>query len=120
MPAKPGERGGSSVGSATWRLNVAAAGKYCLWGRVQAPTPDNDSFFVRVFNDEGEILGRTDWPTGVHKEWHWVPLVIGGGRTPTALDLPSGTVSVQLRVREAGTKIDRFFITPNVDERPKE
>jgi hypothetical protein len=120
MPAKPGERGGSSVGSATWRLNVAAAGKYCLWGRVQAPTPDNDSFFVRVFNDEGEILGRTDWPTGTRKDWQWVPLVIGGGRTPTALDLPSGTVSVQLRVREAGTKMDCLFLTPNANERPKD
>lgn len=111
MPAKPGEKASSSVGNATWQLNVAAAGKYCLWGRVQAPTPSNDSFYVRVFNDEGEILGRTDWPTGVRKDWQWIPL---------ALELPSGTVNVQLRVREAGTKMDRLFITPNASERPKE
>jgi len=120
MPAKPGERASSSIGNATWQLNVAAAGKYCLWGRVQAPTPENDSFYVRVFNDEGEILGRTEWPTSTRKDWQWIPLVIGGGRAPTALELPSGTVNIQLRVREAGTKMDRLFITPNASERPKE
>jgi hypothetical protein len=35
------------------------------------------------------------------------------------LDLPTGTVSLQLRVREAGTKVDRLFLTPRADERPR-
>ncbi len=80
----------------------------------------NDSFHARMFNDEGEILGRTDWPASARKEWQWIPLAIGGGRKPTALELPAGMVNVQLRVREAGTKMDRLFITPNANERPKE
>jgi len=120
MPAKPGEKASSSIGQVTWQLKLSAPGKYFLWGRVQAPTPSNDSFYVRVFSDEGEILAKTEWPTGVRKEWQWVPLVIGGDRAPTAFELPSGVVSVQLRVREAGTKIDRLFITANPTERPKE
>lgn len=119
MPAKAGEKASSSVGSVTWLLKVAAAGNYFLWGRVQAATPSNDSFYVRVFNDDGEILGRTDWATGVHKDWQWTPLAIGGGRKPTAMELPAGMVNLQLRVREAGTKMDRLFITPSADERPR-
>ncbi|MBM3859339.1 MAG: hypothetical protein FJ395_06780 [Verrucomicrobia bacterium] len=119
MPAKPGEKAGSSVGHVAWQLKMAAPGKYYVWGRVQAPTPSNDSFYVRLFSDEEEILGRTDWPTGVRKDWEWIPLAIGGGRAPTALDLPSGLVNFQLRVREAGTKMDRLFITPRADERPR-
>jgi hypothetical protein len=119
MPAAPGERAGSSVGSATWELNVAAAGKYFLWGRVLSPTPENDSFYVRVFTDAGEVLGRADWPTGVRPTWQWIPFVIGGGRAATPLELPAGTVNLQLRVREAGSKMDRLFITPRADERPR-
>ncbi|MBI5396959.1 MAG: hypothetical protein HZA91_16810 [Verrucomicrobia bacterium] len=119
MPARPGERASSSVGNVTWQLKVAAAGKYYVWGRVQAPTPENDSFYVRAFSDEGEILGRTEWPTSVRKDWQWLPLAIGGGRAPTALELPAGTVSLQLRVREAGTKMDRLFITPRAEEPPR-
>lgn len=119
MPAAPGEKAGSSLGSVTWQVQVAAAGKYFLWGRVQAPTPSNDSFYVRAFNEEGDVLARTDWPTGVRQDWQWVPLVIGGGRAPTAVDFPAGTVSLQLRVREAGTKVDRLFLTSRADERPR-
>lgn len=119
MPARPGEKASSSVGNVTWAIQVATPGKYYLWGRVQAPTPENDSFYVRVFNDEGEVLPRTDWPTGVHADWQWVPLIMGGGREPSAISLPAGTVNLQLRVREAGTKIDRLFLTPRAEERPR-
>lgn len=45
--------------------------------------------------------------------------IIGPGRAPSALDLPSGAVNLQLRVREAGAKIDRLFLTPRPDERPR-
>jgi len=119
MPARPGEKGSSAIGAATWQLQVAAAGKYYLWGRVQAPTPENDSFYVRAFTEEGEVLSRTDWPTGVRQAWQWIPLAIGGGRAPTALDWQAGMVNLQLRVREAGTRMDRLFVTPRADDRPR-
>ncbi|MCX7888084.1 MAG: hypothetical protein N3B01_12640, partial [Verrucomicrobiae bacterium] len=112
MPARPGEKASSSVGYVTWRLNVEKPGRYSLWGRVLAPTPSNDSFYVRVFNNKNEILVRTDWPTGVRKDWQWVPFVSGGKGEPVPLDLPSGTVCIQLRVREAGAKMDRLYVTP--------
>ncbi len=119
MPAKPGESIGSSIGSTTWNLELAAAGRYFVWARVQAPTPENDSFIVRVFGDDDEIVGKTNWLTGVHKEWQWIPLVLGGGRGPTPLELPAGTVSLQIRVREGGTRLDRLFLTADPKDRPR-
>ena len=119
MPAQPGERGGSSIANVTWRLNVPASAEYYLWGRVLAPTPENDSFYVRVFSASAEIMPVMAWPTRVHKTWEWTPMTLDGGKAPSTLKLPQGTVTLQLRVREAGTKIDRLFLTPNKDERPK-
>ncbi len=119
MQAQPGEKGSSAIGAATWQLQVADGGEYYLWGRVQAPTPENDSFYVRAFTEDGEVLSRTDWPTGVRQTWQWIPLAIGGGRAQMALDWQAGIVHLQLRVREAGTKMDRLFITPRAGDRPR-
>ena len=119
MPAKPSEKATSVLGSATWRLEVARAGAYFIWGRVQTPTPENDSFYVRLFSDWGTILGWTDRPIGVHETWRWVPLTLSGGREPTPLELPAGMVNLQLRVREAGARIDRLFVTPRAGELPR-
>lgn len=119
MPAQPGEKASTSLGAVTWQLKVEKAGRYYLWGRVMAPTSVNDSFYLRLFNDEGEILARTDWPTGVRRDWQWIPFAPDGQREPMPLELPSGTVNVQLRVREAGTKMDRLYLTPRAHDRPR-
>jgi hypothetical protein len=119
MPGKPGEAGSSSVGRVTWQLAVPTAGRYFVWGRVQTPTPSDDSFNVRVFSDGAEIAGLTSWQTGVHKDWSWVPLAFDGARKPAALALPQGTVYLQLRVREDGAKIDRLFLTMDEKQQPK-
>jgi hypothetical protein len=119
MPGLPGEGGGSALGSVTWELRVPQEGEYLLWGRVLAPTPNDDSFYVRVFTDAKEVLPLTAWQTGVHEDWAWVKVQLGDARQPIPLKLPAGEVFLQLRVREDGTKIDRLFITPNGDERPE-
>lgn len=119
MPGAPGERGGSSLGSVTWRLNVRKAGEYYVWGRVEAPTPDDDSFFVRLFTDAGDVVGRADWHTGTHERWEWTRMTLGRSREARPLTLYRGEASLQLRVREDGTKIDRLFVTPRADEEPR-
>jgi hypothetical protein len=35
------------------------------------------------------------------------------------ISLPAGTVNLQIRVREAGTKIDRLFLTPQAAAEPR-
>ena len=119
MPAKPGERGGSSTGCVTWELRVEKAGQYYLWGRVLAPTPDNDSFYLHLFNDNAELIEPTTWPVGTHKKWQWTRVTLEGAKPPMPITLPAGSVSLQLRVREAGTEIDRLFLTPQATAEPR-
>lgn len=117
-PGEPGAKGGGE-GNVTWRLDVAEAGTYYLWGRIMAPTPDDDSFFVRAFTDSAEPVGLTDWHTGTHEGWEWMPVAFGRSRAPTPLELLAGEVDLQLRVREDGTKIDRLFITADDTQKPQ-
>lgn len=120
MPGEPGGRGGSILGSVTWRLTVPKAGTYHVWGRILAPTPEDDSFFVRAFTHVGEIVSLSEWHTGTHAQWEWTRMTLNLAEKLTPLALPEGEVNFQLRVREDGTKIDRLFITPSLDEEPGE
>ncbi|MFQ6096671.1 MAG: hypothetical protein ACE5O2_03025 [Armatimonadota bacterium] len=116
MPGDPGARGGDQLGSVTWRLIVPKAAGYYVWGRVVAPTPDDDSFFVTV--GDSSLIALAEWHTGTHENWEWTPLALDNSREPTRLALPEGETSLRLRVREDGTKIDRLFITLDPNERP--
>ena len=119
----PGEVGGkrSGRGQVSWQLDVHAAGTYHLWGRIWAPTPDDDSFFVSAYAGEypransrsGTILTPTVWPTGVTKGlWQW-------RKFKTELTLPAGPVVLTLHSREDGTKIDRLFLTSDPSQEPE-
>ncbi len=109
-PGAPGERG-AAAGHVSWRLNVAEEGVYYLWARVQAPTPSDDSFFVRAFAASSEPVSTTEWHTGTHAEWEWAPVGFHGATAPAGLSLPAGELTLQFRVREDGTKLDRLFLT---------
>lgn len=117
MPAQPGEKAGSSVGRIRFELNVAAAGPRYVWGRVLTATPENDSFLVAVNGGDGAVLEPTAWPTGVHKTWTWVRFTPDAKMAP-ALTLPKGEVTFEIRVREAGAKIDRLFLTTDPQAQP--
>ena len=117
----PGERGehGQAGGRSVWKLDVAKAGTYHLWGCVRAPTSSDDSFYVAVFDGEGRRLERVEWHTGGHASWEWTRLTDGSERTPPALSLPKGTVRLEVQAREDGTQLDRLFLTTDADARPE-
>ena len=103
----------TGAGCVSWQIDVAEAGTYYLWGRVFAPTPSDDSFFVAVTRGDYACVGkrgravlpRSDWPTGVtHDAWKWVPF-------KGALKLPKGPVVLTVSVRENGTKLDRLALS---------
>ena len=119
----PGEVGGrrSGRGKVSWQLDVHTAGTYRLWGRIMAPTPDDDSFLVSAYAGEypransrsGTILNQTAWHTGVTKGlWQWRAF-------GTELTLPAGPVVITLHAREDGTKIDRLFLTADPAQEPE-
>jgi len=117
----PNQAGGQ--GRLLWNLDVPDAGIWHLWGRVLAPTPEDDSFYVSfyvdVYRPDGRRLGRVDWHTGHAKAWRWVRLTAGSGRKPVALPLPKGKVRLEVCTREDGTKLDRLFLTPDAEAKPQ-
>lgn len=117
MPAQPGEKAGSSVGRIRFELTVAAAGPRYVWGRVLTATPENDSFLVAASTEQETLLGPTTWATGVHKSWTWVRFT-PDAKTMAALTLPAGEVTFEIRVREAGAKLDRLFLTTDPKAQP--
>ncbi len=118
VPGEPGERGPAGRGTITWKLQVAKAGKYWLWGRVLTPTPTDDSFFVTLFNTRGELLPQTDWHTGTHTAWEWAQVTAGNPPQPLVLDLPAGDVFLHVKVREDGAKLDRLFLSADEQTQP--
>jgi len=117
-PGEPG-RQHSGHGRLVWRINVPEAGDYHVWGRVLAPTPADDSFYLQAFDNSGQPLKRFEWHTGRHTSWAWTPVTDGRTRERATLALPRGTVRMELEAREDGTKIDRLFITPDANARPE-
>ena len=119
LPGQVGQAAATSeLASITWRLRIPLAAAYYVWGRVLAPTPKDDSFYVRAFSNHGEVLARSEWHTGNGPQWEWTCVALDLSKTPTPLVLPQGDVYLQLRAREDGTKIDRLFITRYAVLRP--
>ncbi len=112
MSGEIGQGGGGGTANATWKLQNKTAGDYILWGRVMAPTPDDDSFFVRLLSADKDLLPLTTWSIGTHEKWEWV-------RFAQKISLPLGETKLQLRVREDGAKIDRLFLTRDAREIPQ-
>ncbi|MBP5320808.1 MAG: hypothetical protein J6334_07445, partial [Kiritimatiellae bacterium] len=116
-PGEPGGRGGGP-GNATWQIEVREAGRYYLWGRFLAPTPEDDSFFITIRQGDIAILPRTEWHLNKTRGfWRWSPFPLGG---PQPIDLPAGKFQIRIDIREDGAKLDRLFITPNMGEGPQE
>ena len=112
VPEPDGQNGGG-IGRATYTLAVAHAGRYTLAGRVLTPTPDDDSFFLSLRSSDGkELLPEIAWSPGVHKNWTWCDVALHDKRNSPMIELPQGTVTLILRPREAGAKIDQFRLTP--------
>lgn len=113
VPGAQGARGSSGEARAFFSLQVPKAGRYFLWARVQTPTPEDDSFFIRLRQGKRELVPLTEWHTGVHPKWEWVLVELGkpGGKLLRALELPAGVVTLEIAGREDGAKIDCLLLT---------
>src|SRR5690606_24946036 len=56
---------GNNTGYITFDFDLLSAGNYTFWGRVRAPSPDDDSFWVRVDNGSwfnwNNITPSSEW-----------------------------------------------------------
>jgi len=110
---------GRLAGNATRTLRVAKAGRYWLWGRVLAPDPQTDSFYVQVLGETGDLIPPAAWHTGHNNTWCWRCVALNKAEQPTPLELPAGLCRLRLHAREPGTKIDRLLLTPDPNETPE-
>jgi hypothetical protein len=103
---------GSSLGSTSWPLIVARAGRYWLWGRVLATTGENDSFFVQLQRDDGTPLTpRGAWHTGHKGRWSWEPVKLDLGKQHAPLELPAGSLRLVITARELGARLDQLMLS---------
>ncbi|HUS90585.1 MAG TPA: hypothetical protein VM695_02005 [Phycisphaerae bacterium] len=108
VPGEPGGKGSSNLARAVWLVHVPAAGSYRLAARVRTPTPDDDSFFVRIRQDGRDVLVRTDWHTGRHTAWEWADATAGSKQQPIAAALRPGLAVIEFSCREDGAALDAF------------
>lgn len=118
-PAAGGDRyvdSGDGDGRLSIRLKVREAGTYPVWGRTLAPNGKSNSFFVRIRHDGETVLQRATWHVDRSSSWRWTRMKLGDEGGQSSLELPAGTVTLELLGREGGTRIDslRFGGPPAV------
>jgi hypothetical protein len=99
-------------GMASYHFSVDNAGTYRIWGRVIAPTPNDDSFWVRMekAGTPGSTLVRwNDITPG--NNWHWTLVVNDGETAPKQFNLATGEHDLQVSYREDGAKLDVLVVT---------
>ncbi len=102
-------------GTATWSFQVPTAGDYYVWARVLSPDPVADSFYAHanggpedVYDDaEGTWSPQWQWTVLNGRNGTGVPLTVD----PRMVALTAGANTFTFRGREAGSKVDRIFIT---------
>jgi len=106
-------------GVATYHFNIGTGGTYRIWGRVIAPSPNDDSFWVRMekAGTPGSTLVRwNDITPG--NNWHWALVVNDGETAPKQFNLATGEHDLQISYREDGAKLDVLVITNDTSFNP--
>jgi hypothetical protein len=79
-------------------FSVSRHGTWYIFARVNGPSPDDDSFWIRVNN--GPFTPANGLGTN---GWQWVPL--------TEAELPAGNHTLTVTYREDGAQLDRINVT---------
>jgi hypothetical protein len=102
------QSGNNSTGSAptntnghiTYNFSVSSSGSYVLWCRVIAPTPNDDSFWIRM--DGSTWINWNNIAPG-STSWTWDDV--------QSFNLSSGSHTLTIAYREDGTQLDKIYIT---------
>jgi len=92
----------------TYVVEITDAGDYELYNRVITPSPDDNSFWVRV--NGGDWIMWNNLPSSSLWAWHQV-WDSDLADAPVSFALPVGTTRIDIAYREDGTKLDKLFLT---------
>ena len=92
----------------TYTVEIDSAGDYELFGRIIAPTSDDDSFWVRMNN--GTWYKWNSLNTAVVWTWRQV-WDSDNSNALVSFTLPEGTSRLDIAYREDGTQLDKLFLT---------
>jgi hypothetical protein len=90
---------GDSSGYITYGFNVIDSGTYTVWGRVIAPTTDDDAFWIKM--DSASWLSWNDITPST--SWTWVEI--------DTFTLAEGEHTYIVAYNEDGAQLDKIFIT---------
>jgi len=99
------------VGEVTYHINLPASGQYQLWAYTDWLNSCSNSFEVIIYPGSSLTLPknaseRKQFVLGedsIYRRWHWVDY-----KQP--LSLKQGIVTLRLRNREDGVRVDRIFL----------
>jgi hypothetical protein len=87
------------AGFVTFQVSVSQAGTYFLFARVLGPTPNDDSFWVRM--DGGTWVMWNNWFTS---SWAWKQF-------PNTFSLSAGSHTLTFAYREDGAGLDKINLS---------
>jgi hypothetical protein len=106
-----------NMGSATYELDINAAGDYVIWARVLSPDGNADSFFVNINQGLDNEVPQFVWEFSSARTWHWEK--IHPQNDPDAVfDFQSGNQNMIISNREKGAKIDKILVTHDLNYSP--
>ena len=103
-----------SLGRSTFTVEIETAGTYRVYGRIGAPSANNNSFYLRI--DDGALQPWRFAATGGQLQWDSADGVDAAG-APYEFDLAAGTHTVEVRQREEQSVLDMLVLAsdPNFD-----
>ena len=89
-----------------YTFHVEEAGPYKVWARVITPSPNDDSYWVRI--DSGSWAMWNSIPS--NNDWHWDDVHDGGPDNPVVYQLDTGHHELSICYREDGAYMDKLLI----------
>ncbi|MEO1527082.1 MAG: SdrD B-like domain-containing protein [Planctomycetota bacterium] len=92
--------------SAKYTFSVGESGAYEISGLVKAVNGRDNSVWVRV-NQQGWV----QWHMDIATSFEWQTVTDGFDQQSMTFDLTQGQNQLEIRVREDGTKLDKFMVS---------
>lgn len=102
--------GDASAGVAYMNFKVPVTGTYRLWGHLNGPTDNDNSFYARIKNGNTNLFNPQTWNIPTSSQFSWI---MQGNINQ---NLTAGvTYTLEIREREDGAKALGFILTADPD-----